>query len=168
MICEQYLWRRWCFNQSGTTSIPGCGEEGCGRGEPWLVLEKTEGLGEEDKSKSGFDDELRGFEDFVLRLYKEVLSYVTHINGLTFQGLCQNLMCDFLHNQGWGGICYYEEYNCQIHQIPSEPFLIMKTFIQNIFLFFSLIPNPSSKEPWWSSSTIPSWGVPDIPPMAHC
>ena len=42
-------------------------------------MEKTEGLGEEEKSKSGFDDELRGFEDFVLRLYKEVLTYVTHI-----------------------------------------------------------------------------------------
>ena len=53
--------------------MPGCGEAKCGRGEPWLVLERTEGLGEEEKSKSGFDDELRGFEDFVLRLQRRII-----------------------------------------------------------------------------------------------
>ena len=29
------------------------------------------------------------------------------------------------------------------------------------------IPNPSSKELCWSSSTIPSWGVPDMPPNSQ-
>ena len=42
------------------------------------MLEKTEGLGEEDRSKSGFDDELRGFEDFVLRLQKSIILCNTH------------------------------------------------------------------------------------------
>ena len=64
------------------------------------MLEKTEGLGEEDKSKSGFDDELRGFEDFVLRLQRIIILCNTHVRGLTYHGICQNLMCDFLHDQG--------------------------------------------------------------------
>lgn len=57
--------------------MPGYGDVGCGRGEPWLALERTEGLGEEEKSKSGFDDELRGFEDFVLRLQRRIILFNT-------------------------------------------------------------------------------------------
>ena len=49
------------MSQSGTASIPGFREDWCERLEPWLVLERTEGLGDEH-------DELRGLEEFVLRL----------------------------------------------------------------------------------------------------
>lgn len=69
MICAEYLWRRWCFSQSGTASIPGFREDCCERVEPWLVLERTEGLGDEH-------DELRGLEEFGLRLkLKQCLTF---------------------------------------------------------------------------------------------